>query len=117
MAAPRAGSRYLDGGAVAWQPTEYKGFWVKPLYENTERGESTWLMKGEAGAFAPAHSHTEVEQILVLEGSFYDDERVLKAGDFCCRAPGAPHTAGTHDGVVVLLIYTRPDAAVPAAGP
>jgi quercetin dioxygenase-like cupin family protein len=71
-----------------------------------ERGEKTLLMKGDAGAFAPLHAHAEFEQIYVLEGSLYDDEKVLKAGDYCCRAAGAPHSAGTRDGVLVLLIYT-----------
>ncbi|MGH6954831.1 MAG: cupin domain-containing protein [Alphaproteobacteria bacterium] len=104
---PMAGSRYLEGAAIEWQPTEAKGFWVKPLYENVERGERTLLMKVDAGASAPLHAHEEFEQIYVLEGSFYDQEKVLKAGDYCCRAPGAQHTAGTREGSVMLLVYTK----------
>jgi hypothetical protein len=38
-------------------------------------------------------------------GSLYDHEKVLKAGDYCCRAAGVPHSAGTRDGVLVLLVY------------
>jgi hypothetical protein len=64
----------------SWQPTEVGGFWIKPLYENVERGEKTLLMKGDAGAFASLHAHAEFEQIYVLEGSLYDDEKVLKVG-------------------------------------
>jgi anti-sigma factor ChrR (cupin superfamily) len=105
------GSSYLDCSAIPWKATEFAGFWVKTLYENTERGETTLLPKGDPGAFAPLHSHTEVEQIYVLEGAFYDDEMELRAGDFCCRAAGAQHTAGTRDGFVALLVYTKPESA------
>ena len=103
---PVTGSRYLQSAVAEWQPTEVGGFWIKPLYENVERGEKTLLMKGDAGAFAALHAHAEFEQIYVLEGSLYDHEKVLKAGDYCCRAAGAPHSAGTRDGVLVLLVYT-----------
>jgi ChrR Cupin-like domain len=53
------------------------------------------------------HAHEEWEQIYVLSGSFFDQERVLWAGDYACRAPGAMHTAGSEEGALLLLIYDR----------
>ena len=102
------GSEYLAGNGQAWQPTDAPGFWVKPLYQDDARGEKTILMKVDAGASYPLHNHDgEFEQIYVLEGSFFDQHRTLKAGDYCCRSPDALHSSGSEDGAVVMLIYTK----------
>ena len=103
---PIAGSVYLDPTSSGWQPDGEK-FWVKPLYENPARGERTCLMKIDPGAWFPLHAHEEMEQIYVLSGSFYDQDRTLRTGDYACRAPGAMHTAGSDEGAVLLLIYSR----------
>jgi anti-sigma factor ChrR (cupin superfamily) len=103
---PRSGSSYL-AAATDWQPSELPGFWIRNLLVDPAASATTMLMKIDPGAFAGLHSHAELEQIFVLEGSFHDEERVLHAGDYCCRAPGAPHTAGSERGAVVLLVYSR----------
>jgi anti-sigma factor ChrR (cupin superfamily) len=89
-----------------WQSAGVEGFWIKPLYENDQCKQRTWLMKVDAGAWSPAHAHDELEQILVLEGSFYDEEKSYGPGDFILRAPGAMHTAGSEQGAIVMLVYT-----------
>lgn len=106
IAPPAAGSVYLDADDTAWEPSGTAGFWIKPLFENPESGEKTWLMKVDPGAFAPAHAHEELEQVYVLQGSFYDQDRVIEAGDFVCRAPGEPHTSGSDEGALILLVYS-----------
>ena len=81
---------------------------MKPLFEDAERGEKTLLMKVDPGAWSPMHTHPgELEQIYVLEGSFYDQDATMGPGDYCCRAPDAGHEAGSKDGAIVLLVYTR----------
>lgn len=110
---PVTASRYLAAGNVEWQASEYAGFWTKPLYENVEAGERTLLMKVDPGAFAGSHSHGEFEQFYVLEGSLFDDEHELRAGDYCCRAAGTAHTVGSRDGAIVLLVYTRSQPTAP----
>jgi quercetin dioxygenase-like cupin family protein len=104
---PVAASLYLSARGMDWQATEDAGFWIKPLYQNPEAGERTLLMKVDPGALAGRHAHDEFEQFYVLEGSLYDEERELRAGDYCCRAVGAPHIAGSRDGAIVLLVYTK----------
>ncbi len=90
---------------VAWQTCGGDGFWIKPLFEGANGQHRTWIMKVDAGAWSPPHAHEDLEQILVLEGTFYDDEKTYHPGDFVLRAPGAVHTAGSEDGCIVLLIY------------
>jgi quercetin dioxygenase-like cupin family protein len=103
------GSTYVDPDTLDWS-TEEDGFRVKLLYENASRGERTLLMKIAPGASFPMHAHDgEWEQIYVIEGTFYDDRRTMKAGDFVCRSPGAPHTAGSEKGATVLLFYSKAD--------
>jgi anti-sigma factor ChrR (cupin superfamily) len=105
---PIQGSAYYCAGPEAWQATESKGFWIKPLFEDASRGEKTLLMKIDPGAYVTSHTHEgELEQLWVLEGSFYDQDRTLNVGDYCCRAPNAAHTAGSAHGAIVLVIYTR----------
>ena len=105
---PITGSARFSPASVDWEPSEEKGFWVKPLFEDVARGEKTLLMKVDPGAFSPMHSHPdELEQLYVLEGSFYDQDGTIRAGEYCCRAPGAPHEAGSEGGAIVLTIYTK----------
>ena len=104
---PAVGSIYFETAAADWQADGEK-FWIKPLYENRLRGERTCLMKIDPGARFPPHAHDEVEQIYVLSGSFYDQDRTLRADDYACRAPGAMHTTGSEEGAVLLVIYSRP---------
>lgn len=100
------GSVYRAAAAAAWEATSEPGFWCKRLYEAP--GQRTWLMRVDPGAWSPPHAHEgELEQVYVLEGSFHDDDRLMRAGDFCCRAPGAMHSAGSEEGALVLLVYSR----------
>jgi quercetin dioxygenase-like cupin family protein len=103
------GSTYVSPETLDWS-TDDDGFQVKLLYENLSRGERTLLMKIAPGAFFPMHAHEgEWEQIYVIDGEFHDDRRTIGAGEFVCRSPGAPHTAGSEKGATVLLFYTKAD--------
>ena len=102
---PMSGTAYLNQSAVDWQETGIKGFETKPLYEAAS-GEMTMLMKIAPGAFSEAHAHETVEEIYVLEGSFFDDENSYEPGDLIIRAPGAMHTAGSKSGALVLLKFS-----------
>ncbi|MGV8919163.1 MAG: cupin domain-containing protein [Pseudomonas sp.] len=105
---PIQGSRYHRAATEEWQPTATPGFWIKPLFAEAGHGEKTFLMKVDPGAFAVSHTHAgELEQLFVLEGSFFDQDRTLNVGDYCCRAPDAAHIAGSEHGALLLVMYTR----------
>jgi anti-sigma factor ChrR (cupin superfamily) len=103
---PQTESLDFDSSRVEWQDCGAQGFRIKPLLEDTEAGLRTWLMQVDAGAFSPLHAHDEIEQIYVLDGSFYDQVKTYRPGEFIVRAPGAMHSAGSEDGAVVLLFYS-----------
>lgn len=101
-----SGSRHLVPEALEWQPTEAPGFWIKPLLDDG-KGGTTMLMRIDPGAYVGSHSHDQLEEILVLEGEFTDDDRTHRPGDYCLRAIGAPHVAGSKTGCTVLLVYRK----------
>lgn len=107
LARPGEGSHHLDANALDWRPTDTPGFWAKPLLSDAATGARTELSRMEPGAYVGAHSHDELEEILVLSGEFSDEERTYRTGDYCVRAPGALHTTRSEHGCTVLVIYRR----------
>ena len=105
---PNGGSAVVRA-AEDWRPSGTPGFWVRPLVEDPAAGVRTWLMKSDPGASSALHSHDEIEQIYVLEGSFSDAENTYGPGDFVVRAAGALHLTGCAEGSLSLVIYS-PDA-------
>ena len=103
---PAGESVSVDVANDAWQGCGVDGFWIKPLLQDEQAGLRTWLMKVDAGAFSDLHAHDEIEQVYVLEGSFYDQHKTYRAGEYILRAPGALHSAGSESGAVVLLFYS-----------
>ena len=99
------GSVRIDPARHPWQETEAAGFLVKPIFADAASGAETMLMRIEPGAFFPSHSHDRLEEIYVVEGDFYDDTCTYGPGQYCQRAVGASHTAGSRQGCIVLLIY------------
>lgn len=95
---------------MEWQDCAEEGFWIKPLLEDDMEDDNaalrTWLMKVDAGAFSAIHGHDEIEQVFVIEGSFYDQNKTYGPGDYVIRAPGTMHSAGSEDGAAVLLFYS-----------
>lgn len=100
-----SGSLLIDLNSAEWQETETRGFYTKPIFKDEATGESTFLMKMDPGAHSPRHSHRQLEEILVLEGDFYDQDYRYVAGQYCIRAIGAEHETRSENGGVVLLIY------------
>ena len=73
------GSTYLKPQDMAWEPTQFEGISIKVLYEDKEKGEMTCFLKWERGTTLPMHTHPEIEQTFVLEGSFYDHDGICRA--------------------------------------
>ena len=92
-----------------WTPDQLPGVSTQSLIDDP-RGYRTMLMKIEPSPFGVLHAHHEIEQIYVIEGDFFDDEKSYGPGDFIVRAPGALHRTGSKNGAITLLIYAPPAA-------
>lgn len=104
---PTTGSVVSRTSVSSWEVDGASGFSYKSLFEDVQTGQRTLLMKIEAGCVALSHAHDSLEQVFVIEGEFYDEDHVYGPGDFIVRAPGALHTGGSHDGALVLLVYSE----------
>lgn len=65
-------------------------------------------LRYQPGASVPLHEHPDVEHILVLAGSQYDDRTAYEAGDLAIQPPGSQHAVASTAGCVVLAIWARP---------
>jgi anti-sigma factor ChrR (cupin superfamily) len=99
------GSKVLRSGTIEWAKESLDGFWTKELYSDPETGKLTILMRCDAGSFADDHAHETLEQIYVIEGSFYDHETTYVAGDYVVRRAGTVHRTGSQDGALVLVVF------------
>ena len=75
----------------------------------------TILSKLEPGAGIPAHTHEDLEQTYVLEGSLVDDEGECTAGNFVIRAKGSRHAPRAPKGCTMLVFFLKPTAVLKKA--
>lgn len=96
---PQSGSVKIDAAGIP------AGGDTRSLIDDP-RGYRTILLKIEPSPLGELHSHTEIEQIYILEGDFFDDDESYGPGDFVLRMPGAMHRAGSRNGCTMLITYT-----------
>ncbi len=102
-----SGCYILPATAGTWNETGYPGISIRQLYVDHPRGQFTALVRMNAGAVFPAHSHEFAEECLVLEGDLRFGDKVLYAGDFLRTAPGFQQQEQT-TGSGCLLYITGP---------
>ena len=70
----------------------------------------TCLLKWEPGATLPMRKHPQIEQTVVLEGSFYDHDGICRAGRRTSRRRATPRcimpSAASADAVATLYAVT-----------
>ena len=101
------GSTYVKPQQLEWKKTQFDKVWLKVLYEDKEKGESTVLIKLEPGATLPYHKHPELEQTYVLEGSIFDHDGTFSAGEYVWRKAGSLHENHSDTGAVLLAVYRK----------
>lgn len=75
----------------------------------TDGEAESYMIRLEPGAWAPAHEHPAGEECLVLEGSLWQGDVFLKAGDFHVARPGMKHgELRTDTGALVFIRYAKP---------
>jgi anti-sigma factor ChrR (cupin superfamily) len=110
-----------DTGAEAQLPAN--SVWIEPEWEEVAPGISckvlaanqvthqvSMLVRLAPGASYPAHTHAGVEELHLLDGELWIDERKLYAGDYNRGEPGASdHRVWTETGCTCLLITSTKD--------
>ena len=80
-------------GEQTWSEPEWEqvtpGIECKLLATDTERHRVSMLVRLAPGASYPAHTHAGVEELHLLDGELWIDEKKLVPGDYNYGAPGA----------------------------
>ena len=109
-------STYVKPDRIEWKPSPFPGIQIKVLYEDKAKGEMTCLLKWAPGARLPFHMHPEIEQSLVLEGSFSDHDGICRKGEYVWRHPGSMHETYSEEGCTILAVYRKPNIFAKSAG-
>jgi anti-sigma factor ChrR (cupin superfamily) len=101
-------------GEQAWSEPEWEevapGIECKLLATDTERDRVSMLVRLAPGASYPAHTHAGVEELHLLDGELWIDERKLMPGDYNYGAPGAgDDRVWSETGCTCLLVTSTND--------
>lgn len=101
---------------VPWRESPHAGVQWKKLYFDRVSGESTVLLRFDAGADYAAHRHPAGEQYFVLEGALEDGGATYGAGSYVRHAPGSAHRPSSRNGCLLLVMLPKPIEELPLAG-
>jgi len=98
-----------------WSALEWEhvapGIFCKLLATDTEKHLVSMLVRLVPGGTYPAHSHAGVEELHLLEGELWIDERKLHAGDYYRAEPGtADERVWSETGCTCVLMTSTRDA-------
>jgi anti-sigma factor ChrR (cupin superfamily) len=112
--AEETGKQAVPPPAGRWSEPEWQqvapGIECKLLATETERHRVSMLVRLAPGARYPAHTHAGVEELHLLDGELWIDERKLFPGDYNYGAPGAgDERVWSETGCTCLLITSIKD--------
>ena len=86
------------------------GIECKLLATDTERRRVTMLVRLAPGAKYPAHTHAGVEELHLLDGELWIDDRKLLPGDYNYGTPGmGDQSVWTETGCTCVLVTSTDD--------
>jgi ChrR Cupin-like domain len=112
--AEETGNRPVLPPARGWSEPEWEqvapGIECKLLAADTERHRVSMLVRLAPGASYPPHTHAGVEELHLLDGELWIDERKLFPGDYNYGAPGAgDERVWTETGCTCVLVTSTKD--------
>jgi anti-sigma factor ChrR (cupin superfamily) len=104
-------SKFIATDDVPWIENA-PGHKSKVIYYDPKTGLLTIISKLEPGAGIREHTHEDLEQTYVLEGSLVDNEGECTAGNFVIRAKGSRHAPVAPKGCTMLVFFLKPTAVL-----
>jgi len=113
--AAETGTQPMLPPAQPWSEPEWEqvapGIECKLLATDTERHRVSMMVRLAPGASYPAHTHADTEELHLLDGELWIDERKLLPGDYNYGAPGAgDNRVWSKSGCTCLLVTSTEDA-------
>jgi anti-sigma factor ChrR (cupin superfamily) len=89
---------------IDWQESPSPSVWRKRLEHSgpAESGRVTSIVRYDADSTFPAHDHPDGEEILVLDGTFSDEQGDYPAGTFVLNPEGVSHAPHSNEGCVLF---------------
>jgi hypothetical protein len=90
---------------LPWQPSPAAGVWRKRLHRvgPEESGQVTSLVRFDAGSSFAEHGHPDGEEILVLAGTFSDEDGDWGPGSYLLNPDGSHHTPSSRPGCELFV--------------
>jgi quercetin dioxygenase-like cupin family protein len=112
--AEETGRRPVPPPPRQWTEPEWEqvapGIECKVLATDTERDRVSMLVRLAPGASYPPHVHAGVEELHLLDGELWINERKLVPGDYNYGAPGAiDHRVWSETGCTCVLVTSTKD--------
>lgn len=103
------GLRFVRSGRLEWQGHPQMEVEMKLLF-STPDGRRTRLVRIPPGGSYPAHRHTGVEEIYLIEGDLEVAGFLMRSGDYCRAEAGSVHDGiRTAGGCVFIITAAAPD--------
>jgi anti-sigma factor ChrR (cupin superfamily) len=115
--AAETGEQPVLPGAPQWSEPEWEqvapGIECKLLATDTARDRVSMLVRLAPGARYPAHTHAGVEELHLLDGELWIDERKLFPGDYNYGAPGTgDERVWSETGCTCVLVTSTRDILI-----
>src|SRR5207237_7941052 len=99
---------------TTWKEPQWEqvapGIECKLLANDAQRHRVSMLVRLAPGATYPAHTHADVEELHLLNGELWIDERKLFPGDYNYGAPGAgDERVWSETGCTCVLVTSTKD--------
>jgi len=112
--AEETGTTPVPPPADSWREPDWEqvapGIQCKLLAGDAERRRISMLVRLAPGASYPAHTHAGVEELHLLDGELWIDERKLLPGDYNYGPPGASdERVWSETGCTCLLVTSTAD--------
>lgn len=95
-----------------WKEPEWEevsaGIFCKILAKDSERDRVTMLVRLVPGASYPSHTHAGVEELHLLSGELWIDDRLCRPGDYNYGAPGATDKRVYSETGCTCVLITSP---------
>jgi anti-sigma factor ChrR (cupin superfamily) len=113
--AEETGKAVVPPPAPCWPEPDWEqvatGIACKLLATDAERQRVSMLVRLAPGASYPAHTHASLEELHLLDGELWVDERKLVPGDCCYGLPGASDDrVWSEPGCTCVLVMSTQDA-------
>ncbi|MBM4258754.1 MAG: DUF4437 domain-containing protein [Deltaproteobacteria bacterium] len=93
----------LQTNDLPWEPSPAPGIERRYLSRDEAQGVATSIVRYAPGASFPAHTQARGEEILVLAGTFADENGTYPAGTYLRNPPGSRHHPYSPDGCVIFV--------------